>query len=75
MQTRRAKSLAGFRTAPTLHEKKKETPGEAPGVEVGLSLCLIQADEMTYSIHDAAPEARSGSRFQPKTEPKGQSMA
>jgi hypothetical protein len=66
-------ALVGFRAASPL--QKKETPGEAPGVEVGLSLCLIQADEMTYSIHDAAPEARSGSRFQPKTEPKGQSMA
>jgi hypothetical protein len=35
VQARRAKALTGFRFASLLHEKK-ETPGEAPGVEVAL---------------------------------------
>jgi hypothetical protein len=30
--------LADFRTASPLHKQNKETPGEAPGVEVSLGL-------------------------------------
>jgi hypothetical protein len=43
VQTRRAKALAGFRTAPPLHEKKKETPGEAPGIEIIFDACEKRA--------------------------------
>jgi hypothetical protein len=57
MQTRRAKALVGFRAASHLH-KKRGHPAKRRVSRLELSLCLIQADEMTYNIHDAAPEAR-----------------
>lgn len=43
VQTRRAETLPGFRAATPLHKTKKETPGEAPGVEFSLGSLLKAA--------------------------------
>ena len=49
-------SAVGFRSASPLH-KNKQTPGEAPGVEIGLSSNEFgHSPKTAHTIHNPAPQ-------------------
>jgi hypothetical protein len=63
VQTRRAEALSGFHIASPLH-KKKETPGEAPGVAyIGHSYMRLRFEICIRARASAGPYERRTNPF------------